>query len=167
MSELIDFSGNGNIDRVRQLLDSGADLNLQNDNGYTALINASLNGHTFMVELLLSSGADLNLQNINGYTALMTAENHGHPEIARILKHHMNIIRIQSIARGRLTRCNARTQKAQQKLSLMEGAYDDDSIFGKNMKFEGNIYEDISNYISRHQHNPGVSKRIREEEGKS
>ncbi len=60
------------------------DVNLQADNGRTALINASW-GHEGIVRLLLEGGADVNLQANNGRTALIEASLKGHEGIVRLL----------------------------------------------------------------------------------
>jgi len=50
---------NGDVSRVRALLDSGTDVNAQGEGGYTALSNAASNGHVSIVKLLIERGADL------------------------------------------------------------------------------------------------------------
>ena len=82
--DLIQAAESGNIERVRELLDRGADINSQDDYGLrlrlrvgyanTALIFASYQGHTEIVKLLLDRGADPNIQNDKGYTALKLTE---------------------------------------------------------------------------------------------
>jgi ankyrin repeat protein len=47
---------------VQALIGAGADLNLQNKDGETALMQASEKGHTAIVQALIEAGADLNLQ---------------------------------------------------------------------------------------------------------
>lgn len=49
------------------------DLDLQDLNGYTALMWAAINGNKKLVEALVDSGADLNLTYADGETALMMA----------------------------------------------------------------------------------------------
>ena len=71
--DLIDAAENGNIQRVRELLDSGIDPNTKNEKDDTALIEASYNSYIEIAELLLSAGADPNIRNDNGYTALSVA----------------------------------------------------------------------------------------------
>jgi ankyrin repeat protein len=64
---------NGLIDVVKNLLDSGADVDATNDHGDTALISALQNEHVDIVEMLLDYGADVNVKNNDGYTALYYA----------------------------------------------------------------------------------------------
>jgi len=50
-------SWNGNIELARMLVEAGADVNITDDIGETALSNASMNGQAEMVEYLKSMGA--------------------------------------------------------------------------------------------------------------
>ena len=63
-------SDNGHHQVMELLLKEGADVNIQNNDGWTALMIASDDGHHQVVELLLKEGADVNIQNNNGWTAL-------------------------------------------------------------------------------------------------
>ena len=57
MDFLIYASYGGNTEIVRLLLDNGADPNIRNDYGMTALIAASSRGHNEIVKLLLERDA--------------------------------------------------------------------------------------------------------------
>ena len=83
--EFINAAENGDIQRIRDLLDSGIDPNIQDENEFIALMEASSSGHIEIVELLLDRGADLHIQNIYGNTSLMYASIKGHTEIAKLL----------------------------------------------------------------------------------
>ena len=83
--ELIKASREGNVGRVRKLLDLGVNPNIQNDEESPALIQASLYGYSDIVRMLLAAGAEVNLRGLDGYTALMGASQEGHPEIVEIL----------------------------------------------------------------------------------
>ena len=50
--DLLDAARSGDIQSVRELLDRGADPNIRNNDGWTALDIASEYGHTDIVELL-------------------------------------------------------------------------------------------------------------------
>ena len=54
-------SENGHTQVIEQLLKEHADVNVQNKNGWTALMIASQNGHTHVVEQLLKEHADVNI----------------------------------------------------------------------------------------------------------
>ena len=58
----------GNVERVKQLLSSGVDIELRNNAGGTPLHAASANGRIEVVKLLISKGANVNAQNIQGGT---------------------------------------------------------------------------------------------------
>ena len=60
----------GNIESVKQHLNSGEDLNVKDEFGYTPLHNAAWIGHKAIVELLIAKGADVNEVDGEGYTAL-------------------------------------------------------------------------------------------------
>src|SRR5690606_10847031 len=51
------------------LIEAGADLNFQNNDGSTALISAAFFGHPEIVQLLLNAGADRTIKNKYGATA--------------------------------------------------------------------------------------------------
>ena len=58
------------------LLEAGADKDLQDHDGYTALMLAAGIGHVKIAQLLLEAGADKDLQDSDVYTALMHAAGH-------------------------------------------------------------------------------------------
>ena len=60
--------------------ENGAQVDLQKENGWCALMSASQNGHTEVVKILLENGAQVDLQN-NGFSALMIASLNGHAEV--------------------------------------------------------------------------------------
>ena len=62
---------------------AGADKDLTDAIGRTALNTASWRGHDEVVHLLLEAGADKDLADDEGYTALRPASYEGHVEVAR------------------------------------------------------------------------------------
>lgn len=79
-----------NIVLVHQLLQSGADPNLQTDFGYptpnfdvSPLMLAAERGLNEIVLLLLQFGSNHNAQDIGGWTALMKAAAFGHTKVVR------------------------------------------------------------------------------------
>ena len=63
----------GNVDRVRALIESGADVNVRNHKGQSALHCAAKAGFGDIVALLLAHGADVNARDGQGETPLATA----------------------------------------------------------------------------------------------
>ena len=76
----------GNVERVKQLLSSGVDIELRNNAGGTPLHAASANGRIEVVKLLISKGANVNAQNIQGGTPLNLAIGRNHREVADFLR---------------------------------------------------------------------------------
>ena len=63
----------GSVARVRELIDQGADVNVRNYKGQTALHCAAKAGFVDIVRLLLASGADVGAADDNGESPLATA----------------------------------------------------------------------------------------------
>ncbi|KAL3125270.1 hypothetical protein niasHT_000681 [Heterodera trifolii] len=70
---------------VTFLVENGANINLQNGDGATALMYACYQGNVDIVRLLLSHGANVELTDFTGYFALMTAAIGGSLEVCRLL----------------------------------------------------------------------------------
>jgi hypothetical protein len=64
------FAVQGNVDKVRFLIELGANPNLTNKNGQTALHCAAERGKAEIVKLLLQAGADPHIKDGKGRTAL-------------------------------------------------------------------------------------------------
>ena len=79
----------GHHKTVTELLNHHADVNTQDEKGFTPLSNASIYGHHETVKELLNHLADVNAQNKDGSTALMFAIYYKHYEILKeLLNHH-------------------------------------------------------------------------------
>lgn len=90
MSELIQAVRRGDARAVRGLLDSGADVNGVDDDGFTPLHRAVYDperesGDPQMVRWLIASGAALDARIFFGITPLMLAAGGGQAEIVEIL----------------------------------------------------------------------------------
>ena len=70
---LLNYINNIDKKNIKKLISSGADLNVQNRVGLTALIVAVVFNHIRIIKLLINAGADLNIQDYNGDTALIHA----------------------------------------------------------------------------------------------
>ncbi len=60
----------GDLEQVRTLIDAGADLDAQGDNGETPLNTAILEGHVLVASLLIDRGAGIQARNKGGFTPL-------------------------------------------------------------------------------------------------
>ena len=69
------------------LLESGADVDAQANNGTTALMASTGGGHTETVRALLAAGAAVSLQKRSGASAMTIAASKGQTEIADLLAH--------------------------------------------------------------------------------
>ena len=95
MSTLHEASRDGDMERVKQLLDgdgrayrrAGVDerLDEKDEGGRTALMRASENGHTKVVKLLLDKGASVDEKDERGRTALVWASMEGHAKVVKLL----------------------------------------------------------------------------------
>jgi ankyrin repeat protein len=74
------------IEEVKKLIEKGADVNVVDEYGATALYWASYKGHSEIVKMLIEAGADVNVVNKYGITALHWASYKGHSEIVKMLK---------------------------------------------------------------------------------
>lgn len=73
---------NGDTEKVKDLIDKGADIHAKKDN---ALFLSAIKGHTEVVRLLLDRGADVNAASV--YTLAWAASN-GHTEVTKLLLEH-------------------------------------------------------------------------------
>lgn len=83
---LMEAAVRGNVEVMTMLLDKGADVNISDEDGWTALMGATVQGHLEPVKLLLEHGADVNAKNGNDDTALVMAIGLKHEEIAEVLQ---------------------------------------------------------------------------------
>ena len=77
--------GQDATEAVQVLLDAGANVDVQNKEGATALMAASVRGHTATVQVLLDAGANVDVQNKEGATAFMAASMKGHTATVQVL----------------------------------------------------------------------------------
>ena len=76
----------GYKDIVKLLLANGADGNVSDTSGYTALINAAHGpDQTAIVELLIQYNVDVNAKTEYGYTALILAAMYGYKDNVKLL----------------------------------------------------------------------------------
>lgn len=83
--DLVNAAKEGNLEKVKELLKRGADIDSKDNKQTIPLIRAAEKGQLEVVKELLKMGADINAQDVYGYTALMTAISYGYLEVAREL----------------------------------------------------------------------------------
>ena len=84
-TDLVIASEKGDFLTVQFLLSKDPDINIQDNDGWAALIAASRYGHHQVVKLLMSKDPDINIQDNDGWTALMTASCYGHHQVVELL----------------------------------------------------------------------------------
>ncbi len=101
--ELFTLSENGTLTpfALTVLLGAGADLNMKDNDGYTALMLASFLGNTEIAKMLIDANANLNMQYKNGNTALMFAISMGNIEAVKALIEAGANPNIRNYSRGR------------------------------------------------------------------
>lgn len=82
--ELIWAAYNGDEAGVKKLMAGGADPNVRDGKGWTALNWASFNGYPGVVKALLSSGADAGIRDKSGWNPFMFAVAAGNTEVVRV-----------------------------------------------------------------------------------
>ena len=79
-------SHEGEMDKVKTLLNDGADINFKDADGWTPLIHAAWKGRTETVLFLLARGADVNLTNKKDESAIVKAGQRGFTDIIQLLQ---------------------------------------------------------------------------------
>ncbi|MEM4359477.1 MAG: ankyrin repeat domain-containing protein [Candidatus Bilamarchaeaceae archaeon] len=84
-AQLLKAAEEGNIKEVEELLTKGADVNAEDEYGWTALMRAVGGRETKIARMLIEKGADVNAKNGFGRTALMYAARNKDTEMVRML----------------------------------------------------------------------------------
>ncbi|KAL1129562.1 hypothetical protein AAG570_012507, partial [Ranatra chinensis] len=79
------FEKAGRGDIVQQDIDDVLNVNVEDENGFTALMWAAAYGQTSTVKMLILKNADVNSKGKNGETALHFAAAGGHHDVIRLL----------------------------------------------------------------------------------
>ncbi|OME90667.1 ankyrin repeat domain-containing protein [Paenibacillus lautus] len=82
--ELIEYAEQGNTEQVRQLLQSGANINATDEQGRTAVMAATYHNHVGTVEALIQAGADINIRDKQLNNVFLYAGAEGMVEIMRL-----------------------------------------------------------------------------------
>lgn len=85
MPNLFHVINEDDLDILKVLITAGADLNIQNEEGWTPLHIAALHNNTEIVSMLVTAGAHLNVQNESGLTPLIVAASNNNKEVVQIL----------------------------------------------------------------------------------
>ncbi len=85
----------GDLERVKSLIAQGADVNAQDEKGWTPLHAAAGNGHEAVVEILIEQGADIKARNNKGSTPLHAAAWPGHKAVVKVLLEHNATVNAQ------------------------------------------------------------------------
>ncbi|CAL8115644.1 unnamed protein product [Orchesella dallaii] len=87
-------ASHGRLDNVKLLIEAGADVNIQDEDGSTSLMCAAEHGHGDIVKFLLSqANCDPNITDNDGSTALSVAMEAGHKDIGVMLYAHMHFLK--------------------------------------------------------------------------
>jgi len=79
-------AADANLERIRELVEYGGDVNARSNTGTTALMYAAGNNHLAIVKFLLAAGANPKLMSDKKSTAAEIARKFGHLEIAEYLE---------------------------------------------------------------------------------
>merc|ERR1712086_636574 len=88
-TQLCKAAAGGDEAEIRQLLGRNANIDEQDENGYTALMCAAMNQQPAVVQLLIERNASLDMQDNAGRTALDIIKGgkmQGHQECQRLLE---------------------------------------------------------------------------------
>lgn len=91
LKDIFSAADTGDLDRIRQLVEERADVNVKNAAGWTPLLYAANGGHgnenpyLEIARLLIEAGADINVQERTGWTPLHRAAHNKHPEMIKLL----------------------------------------------------------------------------------
>lgn len=93
--QLFQAAAEGNVLAIRAIA-VGINVNAQDSQGWTPLMNAAAHGQCAAIDALLAAGAYLNVQDADGWTALMRAAQYGHVEALKCLMHSNAAIDIKN-----------------------------------------------------------------------
>ena len=87
---LHDYAENGDLSKVRSLLDKGENVNSLDGRGRTPLHQAALGNRHEIISLLIARGGNANAEDSDGQTPLHIAAHYGHVNSVRALSASCN-----------------------------------------------------------------------------
>ncbi|KAI8139434.1 ankyrin repeat-containing domain protein [Fennellomyces sp. T-0311] len=84
-TKLFVFTGSGHLDKVKELVERGANVNFRDNAGWTPLHEASLKGQNDVARFLIACGADVNARGFGDDTPLHDASSNGFPDCVKLL----------------------------------------------------------------------------------
>jgi hypothetical protein len=91
LQKFYDAAIDGNVERIRALIEAGVDVDATNEMGMTALFSSAMYGHLGAVQLLLSAGADLLITSNGGSSCLDAAIAQEHHAVANLIKSELGL----------------------------------------------------------------------------
>ena len=87
----------GRVEIAEAIIQAGAIVNARSDASWAALHKAAFDqSKRDVIDLLMHSGADIEARNKAGKTALQLAEEKGHRDIVRVMKAHLQKLRVDA-----------------------------------------------------------------------
>ncbi len=91
--ELVYACGKGNIDKIKQLLQQGINMNVRDSSGgLTPLMFAAIYGHDEAVNVLLQYGAHEDIKSSTGFLAIELAANNNHLTVVSTLARNREVL---------------------------------------------------------------------------
>ena len=84
-NDFISFVKQGDLEKIRECLSNGVNINAVDSDGKTALMWACQKGHFEVAITLISSGTDINAKDKNGKTAINYSAESGNVELMKLL----------------------------------------------------------------------------------
>jgi uncharacterized protein len=91
VEKLMQSARTGNVENVKQIIEEGIDINITDNDGWTALMNAAWSNQASVLGFLIKKGADLKFENEVGDTAFLLATQKENNVIINLLKSNLDL----------------------------------------------------------------------------